>query len=360
MDLSPIIAKKSERFRELDNAIADPSLFDHPARARATLREHTQLKGLLETWAARRKAQTQRDEGAEMARAESDPELAAMAHEEVAALDEQLVKLDREIQLSLLPPDPNEDRDAIVEIRAGTGGNEAALFAADLHRMYTRYVENLGLKIEPMDSSPSELGGLKEAVFRVSGEAVFRRLRYESGVHRVQRVPATEAQGRIHTSTATVAVLPEAEEVELELKPDEIRIEVCRAGGPGGQGVNTTDSAVQVMHIPTGTIVRCQDGRSQIKNKEKALSILRSRLLERKQAEEEAAYSAHRKSQIGSGGREEKIRTYNFPQNRITDHRINVTLYSLDRVMEGELGGLIESLQTQDMEERLAAANLTV
>ena len=360
MDLQPIIAKKAERFRELDNAIADPSLFDNPTRARATLREHTQLKGLMETWATRQKARTQRDEGAEMARGETDPELAAMAHEEVAALDEQMVTLDRAIQLLLLPPDPNEDRDAIVEIRAGTGGSEAALFAADLHRMYTRYVETLGLKIEPMDSSPSELGGLKEAVFRVSGEAVFRRLRYESGVHRVQRVPATEAQGRIHTSTATVAVLPEAEEVELELKPDEIRVEVCRAGGPGGQGVNTTDSAVQVMHIPTGTIVRCQDGRSQIKNKEKALSILRSRLLERKQAAEEAAYSAHRKSQIGSGGREEKIRTYNFPQNRITDHRINVTLYNLDRVMEGELGGLIESLQTQDMEERLAAANLAV
>ena len=360
MDLAPIIAKKAERFRELDNAIADPSLFDQPTRARATLREHTQLKGLLDSWGARQKAQTQLDENAALTRGETDPELVAMAGEEAAALEKDLARLDREIQLLLLPPDPNEDRDAIVEIRAGTGGSEAALFAADLHRMYTRYVEGLGLKIEPMDSSPSELGGLKEAVFRVSGESVFRRLRYESGVHRVQRVPATEAQGRIHTSTATVAVLPEAEEVELELKPDELRIEVCRAGGPGGQGVNTTDSAVQVMHIPTGTIVRCQDGRSQIKNKEKALSILRARLLERKQAEEEAAYSAHRKSQIGSGGREEKIRTYNFPQNRITDHRINVTLYSLDRVMEGDLGGLIESLQTQDMEERLAAATLAV
>ena len=211
-----------------------------------------------------------------------------------------------------------------------------------------------------MDSSPSELGGLKEVVFRVSGEAVFRRLRYESGVHRVQRVPATEAQGRIHTSTATVAVLPEAEEVDLELKPDEIRIEVCRAGGPGGQGVNTTDSAVQVMHIPTGTIVRCQDGRSQIKNKEKALSILRSRLLERKQAEEEAKYSAHRKSQIGSGGREEKIRTYNYAQNRVTDHRINLTLYNLDRFVEGDINEMITSLQTQDMEERLAEATQAV
>ena len=358
MDLSPILAKKAERFRELDNAIADPALFDHPTRARATMREHARLKGLLDAWAARQRAGTQQAEGAEMARSESDPELAAMADEEVAALDAELDRLDREIQLALLPPDPNEDRDAIVEIRAGTGGSEAALFAADLHRMYTRYVENIGLKIEPMDSSPSELGGLKEVVFRVSGASVFRKLRYESGVHRVQRVPATEAQGRIHTSTATVAVLPEAEEVELELKPEELRIEVCRAGGPGGQGVNTTDSAVQVLHIPTGTIVRCQDGRSQIKNKERALNILRARLLERKQAEEEAAYSAHRKSQIGSGGREEKIRTYNFPQNRVTDHRINLTLYNLDRFVEGDLGEMIESLQAQDMEERLAAAGL--
>ena len=290
------------------------------------MREHAQVKTLLDGWEARKKAAAQREENAELSRGDADPELAAMAAEELPALDAELARLDRAIQLALLPPDPNEDRDAIVEIRAGTGGNEAALFAADLFRMYTRYVEGIGLKIEPMDSSASELGGLKEVVFRVSGEAVFRRLRYESGVHRVQRVPATEAQGRIHTSTATVAVLPEAEEVELELKPDEIRVEVCRAGGPGGQGVNTTDSAVQVMHIPTGTIVRCQDGRSQIKNKEKALSILRARLLERKQAEEEAKYSAHRKSQIGSGGREEKDAHLQLRENRVTDHRINLTL----------------------------------
>ena len=360
MDLSPIIAKKAERFRELDNAIADPAIFNQPQRARAAMREHSQIKTLLDSWDARRKAADQREENAALAKSDADPELAAMAAEELPALDAELARLDRAIQLALLPPDPNEDRDAIVEIRAGTGGSEAALFAADLFRMYTRYVEGIGLKIEPMDSSASELGGLKEVIFRVSGESVFRRLRYESGVHRVQRVPATEAQGRIHTSTATVAVLPEAEEVELELKPDEIRVEVCRAGGPGGQGVNTTDSAVQVMHIPTGTIVRCQDGRSQIKNKEKALSILRARLLERKQAEEEAKYSAHRKSQIGSGGREEKIRTYNYAQNRVTDHRINLTLYNLDRFVEGDLGEMIHSLQTQDMEERLAAATLAV
>ena len=358
MDFRPIIARKRERFRELDDAIADPALFNDPTRARATMREHAQLKLLLESWEARERSAIQRAESAELVHNETDAELAALAAEEITALDADLSRLDRDIQLALLPPDPNEDRDAIIEIRAGTGGSEAALFAADLHRMYTRYVEAIGLKIEPMDSSASELGGLKEVVFRVSGASVFRRLRYESGVHRVQRVPATEAQGRIHTSTATVAVLPEAEEVELVLKPEDLRIEVCRAGGPGGQGVNTTDSAVQILHIPTGRIVRCQDGRSQQKNKEKALNILRSRLLEDKQREEEEKYSAHRKSQIGSGGREEKIRTYNYAQNRVTDHRINLTLYNLDRFMEGDLDEMIEALQKQDIEERLAAANL--
>lgn len=356
MDLGPIVQKKAERFRELENAIGDPALFDDPNRARATMREHAQLKTLLDNWDAHERAVTQREESTELARNETDAEMLAMANEEIAALDAGIERLDREVQLALLPADPNEDRDAIVEIRAGTGGSEAALFAADLHRMYNRFAEATGLKIEPMDSSASELGGLKESIFRVSGEAVFRKLRYESGVHRVQRVPATEAQGRIHTSTATVAVLPEAEEVELELKPEDIRIEVCRAGGPGGQGVNTTDSAVQVMHIPTGRIVRCQDGRSQQKNKERALNILRSRLLEDKQREEAEKYSAHRKSQIGSGGREEKVRTYNFRDNRVTDHRINLTLYSLDRFMEGDLGEMIQALQTQDMEERLREA----
>jgi peptide chain release factor 1 len=252
-----------------------------------------------------------------------------------------------------VPPDENADRDAIVEIRAGTGGSEAAIFAADLYRMYHRYAESAGLKTEDLESSPSELGGFKEAIFRVSGESVFRKLRYESGVHRVQRVPATEAQGRIHTSTATVAVLPEAEDVDLELKPEDLRIEVSRSGGPGGQGVNTTDSAVQVLHIPTGTIVRCQDGRSQIKNKERALSILRARLLERKQREEEEKYSAQRRGQIGTGGREEKIRTYNFPQNRVTDHRISLTLHNLDRVIDGDLDELIGALQAADVAERL-------
>jgi peptide chain release factor 1 len=287
-----------------------------------------------------------------------DEELTAMAAAEIPLIEKKLVVLENAVQFSILPPDPLEGRDALVEIRAGTGGDEASLFAADLVRMYTRFAETRGWKTEMLESSPSDVGGFKEVVMKVAGEDVFRVMKYESGVHRVQRVPATEAQGRIHTSAATVAVLPEAEEVDFELKTDEVRIEVCRSSGAGGQGVNTTDSAVQVMHIPTGTIVRCQDGRSQIKNKEKALTILRSRLLERKQQEEAAKYSAHRRNLIGSGGREEKIRTYNYPQNRVTDHRIEMTLYSLDMFMEGRVDQMVDALLTSDMQERLAEAGL--
>ena len=281
-----------------------------------------------------------------------------MAAEELPVLEARMAGLSVEIQYALLPRDPSEDRDALVEIRAGTGGDEAAIFAGDLMRMYIRYAEGRGWKVEPMDASPSDAGGYREVIFKVSGEEVFRWLKYESGVHRVQRVPATEAQGRIHTSTATVAVLPEAEEVDVEIRADDIRVEVCRASGSGGQGVNTTDSAVQIMHLPTGLIVRCQDGRSQIKNKEKAMTVLRSRLLERRQTEEAAKYSAHRKSLIGSGGREEKVRTYNYPQNRVTDHRINVTLYHLPAFMDGDLEDMIGALQKSEMEERMAEAGM--
>ena len=357
MDFAPLIAKKTERFRELEAEIAAGNLYDDPQRAREVLREHTRTKELLATWDSLQRTRRELAENLELASG-NDREFAEMAQAEIPVLEKRIAELELAAQYALLPPDPNEDRDAIVEIRAGTGGDEAALFAADLYRMYTRFAEAQNLKIEPLESSPSELGGLREMIFKVSGEAVFRKLRYESGVHRVQRVPSTETQGRIHTSTATVAVLPEAEEVDLELKPEELRIDVCRSGGPGGQGVNTTDSAVQVLHIPTGTIVRCQDGRSQQKNKAKALQILRSRLLERKQAEEHEKYAAHRKSQIGSGGRSEKGRTYNFPQNRVTDHRINLTLYNLDSFMQGNIHQMLEALQAQDMEERLAAANL--
>ena len=352
MDFNSLIEQKRERFKQLEREMADPALFSNRKRASELMREHAGIKQLLAKWDELEAARKQLDDNRELATS-GDVEIAAMADDEIPDLEKRVHDLEREVQIALLPPDENENRDAIVEIRAGTGGSEAAIFAADLYRMYHRYAESAGLKAEDLESSPSELAGLKEVIFRVSGQSVFRKLRYESGVHRVQRVPATEAQGRIHTSTATVAVLPEAEDVDVELKPEDLRIEVSRAGGPGGQGVNTTDSAVQVLHIPTGTIVRCQDGRSQLKNKERALSILRARLLERKQKEEAEKYSAQRRGQIGTGGREEKIRTYNFPQNRVTDHRIGLTLYNLDRVIDGDLDELIQTLQAADVAERL-------
>src|SRR5262249_21609189 len=344
MDFNSVIQLKRERFDQLERDIADPALFSNRQRASAIMREHASIKQLLAKWDELEAARKQLDDNRELSMS-GDVEIAAIADDEIPDLEKRVADLEREVQIALLPPDENENRDAIIEIRAGTGGDEAAIFAADLYRMYNRYAESVGFKVEDLESSPSELGGFKETIFKVSGESVFQQLLFESGVPRVQRVPATEAQGRIHTSTATVAVLPEAEEVDLDLKPEDLRIEVCRAGGPGGQGVNTTDSAVQILHIPTGRIVRCQDGRSQQKNKEKALGILRSRLLEARQREEAEKYSAHRRSLIGSGGREEKIRTYNFPQNRVTDHRIGLTLHNLDRVMEGELDEIIAALQ---------------
>ena len=259
------------------------------------------------------------------------------------------------MQRGIIPPDPADSRNTIIEIRAGAGGNESALFAADLYRMYTRYAETRGWKCEAMDSNNSDLGGFKEVIFNVTGSDVYKRLKHESGVHRVQRVPATEAQGRVHTSTATVAVLPEAEEVDLEIKPDEIEINVCRASGKGGQGVNTTDSAVQIIHKPTGLIVRCADERSQHKNRAKAMKVLRSRLFDAKLAAEKAKYDATRKNQVGSGERNEKIRTYNFPQNRVTDHRIEVTLYNLAIFVEGDMVEMIEPLMANELAEKLKA-----
>ena len=253
-----------------------------------------------------------------------------------------------------MPPDENDSRNTIVEIRAGVGGEEAALFAADLARMYTRYAERIGWKTDTMDHSPADKGGIKEVIFQISGEDVYKKLRYESGVHRVQRVPATEAQGRVHTSTATVAVLPEAKEVDVTIRPDDLDITVCRSGGPGGQGVNTTDSAVQITHKPTGLIVRCQDGRSQLKNKDKAMQVLRTRLLERKIQEEESKYAEHRKSQIGGGERNEKIRTYNFPDNRLTDHRVRYTAHNLNLVMEGDLDEVFDVLAADALEQKFA------
>jgi peptide chain release factor 1 len=357
MDYSSIIETKQRRFMELEDLMGIPGFFEDAKKSSATLREHRTLQRLLTDWATYQKALTELTESRAMADSE-DPDFADMAREEIPRLESQIEELETAIQFAILPPDPLEGRDALLEIRAGTGGDEASLFAADLLRMYSRFSEARGWQVEVLESSPSEVGGFREVVAKISGEDVFRILKYESGVHRVQRVPATEAQGRIHTSTATVAVLPEADEIDLHLNMDEIRIEVCRSSGAGGQGVNTTDSAVQVLHVPTGTIVRCQDGRSQIKNKEKALTILRSRLLERKQQEEAAKYSAHRRNLIGSGGREEKIRTYNYPQNRVTDHRIEHTLYNLTGFMEGKIDEMTDRLLASDLHERLAEAGL--
>ena len=357
MDYSVLIDKKRRRFQELEEEISGGLVFDNAGRARDILREHARLKELVELGDAYKKTEQELEESQKLAASE-DAEMAELASAELPSLGRRLGELVKDLQIALLPPEPGEDRDAIVEIRAGTGGTEAALFAADLYRMYSRFAEANHWKVEAMDSSDADLGGLKEIVFRLSGNSVFRKMRYESGVHRVQRVPATEAQGRIHTSTATVAVLPEAEEVDIELKMEDLRIEVCRSGGPGGQGVNTTDSAVQILHIPTGRIVRCQDGRSQQQNKERALQIMRSRLLEDKRRQEEEKYSAHRRSLIGGGGREEKIRTYNFPQNRVTDHRIGLTIYSLDRFMEGDIEEMIDSLQASDISQRLKEADI--
>ncbi len=359
MDLRPHIEKFRRRFAEVEAALSDPKVFDNQQRAQELSREYARLKELVAQGENYLKTLAHLDENRAMLKTESpESELALMAKEEIARLEAEEKHLAQQIQFGLVPPDPTDSRNTIIEIRAGAGGNESALFSADLYRMYCRYAEARGWKVETMDSNPSDLGGFKEIIFSVTGTDVFKRLKYESGVHRVQRVPVTEAQGRIHTSTATVAVLPEAQEVDIEIKPDEIEINVCRASGKGGQGVNTTDSAVQIIHKPSGLIVRCADERSQQKNKAKAMKVLRSRLLERKIAEENAKYAAQRKGQVGTGERSEKIRTYNFPQNRVTDHRIEVTLYNLANFIEGDLDPLIEPLMTHDLEERLAALKL--
>jgi peptide chain release factor 1 len=359
MNLTPHIEKFRRRFAEVEALLSDPKVFDHPQTAQELSREYARLKELVAAGATYLKTRADLEENRALLKTEpAESELALMAKEEIARLEADEKKLAQQIQFGLVPPDATDSRNTIVEIRAGAGGNESALFAADLYRMYCRYAEARGWKIETIDSNSSDLGGFKEIIFQINGADVFKRLKYESGVHRVQRVPATEAQGRIHTSTCTVAVLPEAQEVDVEIKPDEIEVTVCRASGKGGQGVNTTDSAVQIQHKPSGLTVRIADERSQIKNRAKAMTVLRSRLLEAKIAEENARYAAHRKSQVGTGDRSEKIRTYNFPQNRVTDHRIELTLYNLANVIEGEIDPLIEPLMTHDLEEKLAGLKI--
>ncbi len=350
------IDKFRKRAADLEAELANPAVYSDQRRAGDLARELQRLKKLFGDYEAWHAVQKQIAESRELA-ASGDAEIAELAKGELDDLQRKLEKLERDIQFGLVPPDPNDSRNTIIEIRAGTGGEEAALFAADLYRMYSKFADAQGWKIEVMDTSPSERGGFKEIVFSMLGQDVYKKMRYESGVHRVQRVPATESQGRIHTSAASVAVLPEAEEVDVQIKPEDLEITVCRASGPGGQGVNTTDSAVQIHHKPSGLIVRCADERSQIKNKAKALRVLRSRLLAHKQEQEQARMSAARKSQIGSGDRSEKVRTYNFPQNRETDHRVNLTIQNLPAILEGDLEELIETLMSDDLNQRLSLAS---
>src|SRR5579884_1611843 len=359
MDLRPHIEKFARRLAEVEAALSDPKVFDNNQRAQELSKEYSQLKELVASGQSYLKAVAELDENRALLQSEpADSELSLMARDDIVRLEKEVQRLSHEVQKGIVPPEPTDSRNTIVEIRAGAGGSESALFAADLYRMYTRYAEQRGWKVQSMDASSSDLGGFKEVIFGITGEDVYKRLKYESGVHRVQRVPATEAQGRVHTSTVTVAVLPEAQEVDIEIRPEDLEINVCRASGKGGQGVNTTDSAVQIQHKPSGLIVRCADERSQQKNKASAMSVLRSRLLERKVAEENAKYAAQRKEQVGTGERNERIRTYNFSQNRVTDHRIELTLYNLPAILEGDLDPIIEPLMAHDLEERMAALQL--
>ncbi|MCX8037818.1 MAG: peptide chain release factor 1 [Candidatus Sumerlaeia bacterium] len=321
---------------------------------REQARRHAELGRIVEKWNTLKRTKARLADAEALAR-DPDPDISAMAREEIETLRPAVESLTRELRILLLPRDPRDERNVILEIRAGTGGEEAALFARDLFRMYTHFAERRGWKMEVLSLSPSDMGGIKEVIASVQGERVYSVLKFESGTHRVQRIPVTEASGRIHTSAVTVAVLPEADEVEVEIKPEDLRITVQRSSGPGGQSVNTTDSSVRVIHIPTGMIVTCQDEKSQHKNKAKALSVLRARLLEMEQSRQQAERSAARKQQIGSGDRSERIRTYNFPQNRVTDHRIGLSLHRLPSVLEGDLDELVEALQLDEQTRLLAA-----
>jgi len=343
------------RLAELDAAAADPSFAKDPARYRETMRERARLGVIVEAYDEYKSVGEALSGAREIVRAETDPAMRDLAREEASGLEERLAALEAKLGEMLAPRDPLADKPAIVEIRAGTGGEEAALFAADLYRMYSRFADGRGWKIEVMETSETGLGGFREIVFSVAGDAVYEHLRWESGVHRVQRVPATEASGRIHTSAVTVAVLPEMEETEIEVRDQDLRIDVMRSSGPGGQSVNTTDSAVRITHLPSGIVVHCQDEKSQIKNKAKAMRILRARLFEVEDSKRQAERAAERKSMVGSGDRSERIRTYNFPQNRVTDHRIDLTLYKLDLVMEGAIDELVDGLVRSAREELMKA-----
>jgi peptide chain release factor 1 len=344
-----------KRYEELTLLIQDADLVKDQNKYRDIMKEYSHLSDIAAVQNDIEKFSRQIEDARTIVQDEKEPEMRDMAREELRELEAKLKDSGDKLKFLLIPKDPLDEKNIIMEIRAGTGGEEAALFAADLYRMYSRFAETRGWKFEIMNSNETELGGIKEIVFSISGGNVYENLRYESGVHRVQRVPATEASGRIHTSAVTVAVLPEADETEIDIKPEDLRIDVIGAGGPGGQCVNTTDSAVRITHIPSGIVVHCQDEKSQIKNKAKAMRVLRARVYEMEEARAHAERAEARKTQVGSGDRSERIRTYNFPDNRVTDHRIGLTLYKLDRVMQGEVGEVFDALKLSAKETLYSA-----
>jgi len=346
-----------KRYDELSSLIQDPLLVKDQNRYRDVMREHSRLGEIAEIHNKIVEIEKRIDGSKTLIQEEKDQEMRELAREELKELESKIAIEKEKLKLLLIPKDPLDEKNIIMEIRAGTGGEEAALFASDLYRMYSRFAETRGWKFEIMNSNDTELGGIKEIVFSISGNNVYENLRYESGVHRVQRVPSTESSGRIHTSAVTVAVLPEADETEIDIKQEDLRIDVMRAGGPGGQCVNTTDSAVRITHLPTGVTVHCQDEKSQIKNKAKAMRILRARIYELEEAKAAAQRAEARKTQVGSGDRSERIRTYNFPDNRVTDHRIGLTLYKLDRIIEGSVGEVFDALKLSAKEELLRTSS---